>query len=217
MSPPTRRRLLRSGSLALGLGLAGCATRVLDDEENDATPSPTASEQTYTHRVDDPASATVRNRDGEPVVRSTAHTPEEDLFEDAASWAYEDWLVTDRRDREALDLSRATADADAARQFVADTDLSDATLLVHQYNVAECETRRLARIEWTEDAACGDRACVDLQLQYEDTTWGGGCQAGETDGLDDGPPYTEGTYHSEATLVRIPAEIASYGSFGYQV
>ncbi|WP_255198164.1 hypothetical protein [Halorarius litoreus] len=217
MSPPTRRRFLRAGGLALGVGLAGCATRALDGDRDDATPSPTASEPTYARRVDAPESTTVRNHDGEPVVRSSAHTPEANLFEESASWAYEAWLVADQRDREALDVSRATAGADAARQFLADTDLSTATVLVHQYTVPECETHRLDRLEWRTDAQCGDRACVDIQLRYEDTTWDGDCQASETDELDGGPPYPEGTYASEATLVRIPSEIQSYGSFGYQV
>lgn len=211
-------RFSRRGALHLSgltfLGLAGCSARPPDIGGRD-TSTPTASEPEYSHSVDSPESSKVRNPEGEPAVRSSARPPGEGVFESSASWDYEDWLVTSPREADALDFSRATTDVDAATEFVTDTDLSRETLLVHQYNVGECETRRPTRLEWDTELACGGVACTGINLSYRQDTRDSDCQGDDT-GNDDGPPYSEGSYDSEVTFVRIPARIQSYGQFGYQ-
>jgi hypothetical protein len=212
--PPSRRDVLRLSSLAL-LGLAGCATRARDADGRDAA-SPTATEPTYSRRVDAPASRPVRNPQGGPAVRSSAHTPGEDVHESSASWRHEDWLVTTGDERDALSFSRAATGVDAATAFLADTDLSAETLLVHQYAVAECETRRLDRLEWTRGLECGDAACVGIRLHSERTGRDGDCRGDGAAGTVESPSEEDARV-GEATFVRIPARIQSYGRFGYGI
>lgn len=204
----TRRAALRLSSVAL-VGFAGCGAR-------DSRESPTATERQYSHSVDAPETIKVRNPQGEPAVRSSVRSPGEDTFESSARWDYEDWIVTSSSGRDALRFSRETSGVEAARDFVTGTDLSEEALLVHQYNVGECESRRLDRLDWSDDASCGDAECVAVHLRYELTDPGGDCRGdGSADG--DGPPYEADSYHSEATFVRIPARIQSYGRFSAQV
>jgi hypothetical protein len=207
---PSRRNVLRLSSVAL-LGLAGCSTRSPDGRE-----SATATERAYSRSVDSPASSRVRDPEGRPAVRSSARSPGEDPYESSESWHYEHWLVTTREEADALDFSQTATGAESAAEFVADTDLARETLLVHQYRVGECRTRRPGRLEWDEELSCGNVECTGIELNYEHETRESDCQGTATDGSD-GPPYSEGTYDSEATFVRIPAEIQSYGRFGYQV
>lgn len=211
----SRRDALRLSSVAF-LGLAGCSTQASDADERDtSTPSPTASEQEYQHSVNAPASSTVRNPEGKPAVHSSAHSPEENLFESSASWNYEDWIVTAPPERDALNFSQTTTGVKAATDFIADTNLSEETLLVHQYNISTCETRQLDRIEWSTESKCGDVTCVGIHLSYEQTKRESDCQDDETTGSDS-PPYSADSYDSEALFVRVPGQIQSYGSFSFQ-
>lgn len=208
------RRAVLGLSVAAVAGLAGCAA-LSPDAGGSGTPSPTASEPEYSHSVDAPDSATVRKSEGEPAVRSSAHDSGEDMFESEAAWDYEDWIVTSPSERDVLEFSRGADGVEAARAFVAATDLSETTLLVHQYDVASCETRRLDRLKWGPGFSCGDVECVGLFLSYEPTECDGDC--GDTESEEsDGPPYSEGSHASEATFVRIPARIGSYGRFSVQ-
>lgn len=206
----SRRDVLRLSPTAL-LGLAGCSAGTTDADERDSA-TPTAGEPEFTHSVDSPKSATVRNPEGNPAVRSSARSPEENAFESAAAWNYEDWLITSPREGDALEFSDSATGVDSTTALVADTDFSQETLLVHQYNVPACETRRPVRIRWGGDFTCGDVECVGIRLQYDRRQRGDDCESSA-----ESPPYPEGTYDSEAAFVRVPAQIQSYGRFGYQV
>ena len=210
---PTRRDVLGVSAAALG-GLAGCGVRGTGSRE---TRSPTAAEREYEHDVGNPESVRVRNPGGEPAVRSSAHTPGEDIFEEEASWAYEDWLVHSASGRSDLEFSASTTGTEEASAFVADTDLSSETVLIHQFAIDACLTRRLERLQWTTGASCGDVQCVDIRLTYDRTHHEAGCERTESEtdgGL--GPTPREGSRHSEATFVRIPAKIESYGGLSVQ-
>lgn len=210
----SRRDVLDASGVAL-LGLAGCTAYTAAPDRGDRrTSSPTASEPTYSRRVDTPESSQVRNTEGNPAVRSSASSPGEDLYESSAGWEYEDWLVTAPRERDALAFAGATTGVDAARDFLVGTDLSEETLLVHQYNVPTCKTRHLERLEWRTDATCGAVECVELSLDYEEASRETDCR--QTD-ADDGPPYSAGSYANETTFVRIPARVQSYGAFTVRV
>lgn len=210
----TRRAVLSLSGVVL-VGLVGC-TKLISDSDRGKSPTPTASELEYSHSVDTPESIKVRNPGGEPAVRSSAHSPEEDMFESSASWEYEDWIVTTPSERDALTFSQATNGVEAARDFITATDLSETTLLVHQYNIGECETRQLNRLKWGSDFSCGDVKCVGIYLHYEPTEREGDCQA--TDSNDsDSPPYSEDSHASETTFIRTTAQIQSYGRFSVQV
>ena len=181
-------------------------------DRRDRTPTPTVGVPEYSNGVDEPASATVRNPEAEPAVRSSARSPGEDLFESSAAWEYEDWLVTAPEERDALEFASATAGIETATEFASAIDFSGETLLVHQYDVSACATRRLMGIEWREDAECGSIECVEIRLTYRET------ERDDCSGSEDqtGPPY-DGDYVSEATFVRIPDRIRSYGAFGAMV
>ena len=210
----TRREILSLSGMTLA-GLAGCTTEASDFDRQES-PSPTASEPEYSHNVDSPESITVREPDGKPVVRSALHSPEENMFESSAKWDYEDWLVTSPNERDALNFSLSTTGVEAAKEFVDATDLSETTLLVHQYNIGKCETRQLTQLKWDSDFSCGDTDCVGILLDYKSTERDGDCQVTDSDDSDS-PPYSEGSYASETTLIRIPAQIQSYGRFSVQV
>lgn len=202
-------------SAGLLLSLAGCAW---SGAETDREDSPTAGERSYAHTVDTPESITVRNPEGDPAVRSPAHSPEEDLFESSAAWDYEDWLVTSPKDRELLDFSQGTTGVETAQEFMAETDLSRSTLLVHQYNIGPCETRGLTRLKWGTEFSCGDADCAGIHLNYDETMRDRDEDCRETGSEENnGPPYPAEFHDSEATIIRLPAEIQSYGRFSTQV
>lgn len=204
---PSRRDVLRLASVA-ALGLAGCSA----GENADGVSSPTASVVTHSNTVEDPKSAVVRNPTGEPTVRSPVESPGEDLFEDEASWAYEDWLVRNPDERTALVFANAARGVEDAEEFAAETDFETETLLVHQYNLAACETRRLESLRWSTGRSCGDATCTHIDLEYDATDDESECE----DESPGGPPYPEETRENAATLLRIPARIESYGSLGSQ-
>jgi hypothetical protein len=203
----SRRDALRFSGLA-AIGLAGCASEDGPEESR----SPTATVVTHENSVSDPKSTTVRNPDGEPAVRSAVGSPEENLFEDEASWAYEDWLVRNAEEREALEFAGATTGVEDAEAFASETDLSEETLLVHQFNLAACETRTLDLLEWSTGRSCGEATCTHIDLEYDGTVDESECE-GDSPG---GPPFPEETRHNAATLIRIPARVESYGSLGSQ-
>lgn len=203
----SRRDALRLSSL-VAAGLAGCAA----GEDREGQSSPTATVVTHENSVAEPESVSVRNPDGEPAVRSTVESPGEDLFEDGADWAYEDWLVRNADEREALEFADASTGVEDAEAFAAETDLTEATLLVHQYNLAACEHRALEGLQWSTGRSCGDATCTHIDLEYDGTVDESGCD-GESPG---GPPFPEETRQNAATLVRIPAQVDSYGSLGSQ-
>lgn len=212
----SRRDALRLSSIAV-LGLAGCMLPTSGiDRQDTTTSSPTASEHEYSHQVDTPESRTMQNPEGKPAVRSSAHSPLEDTFESSAKWDYEDWLVTSSQEWDALTFSPATTGVEAATEFIANTNLSKETLLIHQYNVGSCETRKLDYLKWDTEENCGDEVCGAVKLKYEKVERENDCQDNDTDGSD-GPPYSEDSHGSEATIIRLPKQIQSYGRFGYQV
>ena len=208
----TRREVLTLSGIAL-VGLAGCSTRATDPDDRNTS---TVTERQYSHSIDTPDSIRVRNPEGKPAIRSSAHSPEENVSESSASWDYEDWIVTSPSERNALNFPQAANGAEAARDFIAATDLSEETLLVHQYNIDECETRQLDRLKWSNDVSCGDVECVGLYLTYEPTERDSDCQDNDSDDSDS-PPDREDSHDSETTFIRIPTQIQSYGSFSVQV
>ncbi|WP_459193872.1 hypothetical protein [Halosimplex sp. J119] len=198
MSPFSRRRVLATGTAALFAGLSGCA-----NSGGASTETPTVTERSFEHSVSDPAAHTVRNEDGEPAVRSSARSTDERMLGTPTRMADEYWTVTGADKRDALDFSGATTGAEAARSFAAETDLSTATLVVHQYYVEKCVTHRLERLRWGA-ADQGLEGATAIRLAYEDAERDGDCEQ-------------EGIGPIEATLFRIPAEIGPVTRFGYQV
>lgn len=209
----SRRDALHLSTVVL-LGLAGCSTQ--SDAERQSTSTPTVSKPEYSHSMDSPDSTKVRNPNGEPAVRSSTRSPEENLFESTASWNYENWVVTSSGGQDALSFARATTGVEAATDFAAHTDFSEETLLIHQYNIGKCETRQPTRLRWGNGFTCGDVSCAGISLNYDQDTPSSGCQETAT-ASNDSPPYSEGSYDNESTFVRIPAQIQSYERFRSQV
>lgn len=208
LCPVSRRTALRAATGVL-VGLAGCSTQ---DDSDETTP--TATEQSFAHRIAAPETVTARNPKGVPAVRSAVESPTEDSHESTAAWNWEEWLVPNEQSAAALTFSLETREIDAIRAFITDTDFSTETLLIHQYNVGNCRTMALTNLRWT-DTTCGDRECTRLKLQYEQSVREE-CAEHETN-ENESPPYAEGTYANEATIIRIPANVESFGQFGYLV
>ncbi|WP_435360468.1 hypothetical protein [Haloarchaeobius sp. DFWS5] len=207
----SRREILHLSSIGLA-GLAGCAGQGPNDSGG-KTPTATAGEPTYSDVVDSPASVTVRNSEGKSAVRSTEHSPEENLSESEPQWDYEDWLVTSTAEGEALEFQSTTTGGDEAATFVADTDFASETVVVHQYNISPCETRRPNRLKWGENFSCGGATCAGIYLGYEEEDVDDECEDDESFG---GPPSSDDPHDSEAALVRIPDQLRSYGRFSSQ-
>jgi len=195
--PSTRREALLLSAAGL-LGLAGCGGA------NSETSSPTAAEPTYSRTVEEPESVTIRNTDGVPALGSTAETVGWPTETPPSIGASEHWLIRNPAEREALAFRFGTEDVEQAKEFLAATDLSTATVFCHQYAIQSCRTRRLAKLQWGT-TSCGDVQCNSIFLQYD------------TDDRPDDCTNDEGSpKESEATLIRIPAEIDSFGSFAFQ-
>jgi len=207
----TRRDALSLVGASL-LALAGCSGETSEPGDGQSQ-TPTAAEPDYSHVVDDPDAVRVRNSNGEPAVRSSVESPGEDIFESSATWDYEDWLLTTSSERAALTFSDGTTGVEEATGFINGTDLSEETVLVHQYNISECETRRIDQLKWGDGFSCGSAQCVGIRLNYALSEQKNDCPSTDSGS---GPPYDEGTRANETTFVRIPALISSYGRFGVQ-
>ncbi|WP_379732258.1 hypothetical protein [Halolamina salina] len=151
------------------------------------------TERGYEERVDDPESVTVRHAGGEPAVRSTLVSP-------TMEWDSERWLVGSRDELEALYFSADATGVDAAEAFLAGTDLSAESVLVHQYRVDECVDWELQRLQWRE-AEQGPAGSVAVELRYESTERGSDCERGDDEDV-------------AATFVRIPATFERVTRFG---
>lgn len=183
---PPRRTVL--ASVAAGAAtLAGCS-----DASSSPTPSPTRTERGYAHELTSPATCRLRNPDGEVAVRSDAHDP-------PGGWLNEGWLVTSPAERDALSFAFATRGIEAARAFVRETDLTEATVLVNQYRVDRCESRRLERLRWDE-AAQGPDGGVRVELTYDLVERHDDCQHGESE-------------HVGVTLIRVPTDAERLHAF----
>lgn len=194
-----RRRVLATGVAALLAGLSGCT----NSGGGEPTDTATVTERSYERSVSNPATHTIRNDDGEPAVRSSVRSTDDDLLGTPTRMAHEYWPVTDADERVALDFSGATTGGEAARTFAAETDLSSATLVVHQYYVEKCRTHRLERLQWGAAEEKLEGAVV-IRLAYEDADRDGDCDG---DALED----------MEATLFRILDDVGPITRFGYSV
>lgn len=203
----SRREILGISGVGI-LGLAGCAGDTVGLSEQ--TASPTASEREYAHAVESPESVTVRATDGVPAVRSSARTPNKNLFDDTTKWDDEEWLVRTTEERDSLLFSASANGIEQAQSFLTGTELSETTLLVHQYTIDRCATKELDRLAWDTNRSCGEQTCSALQLEYQRIRRDEMCGTPETDATDS----ASDTLDSEATFVRIPAQIEQYRSFG---
>lgn len=212
---PTRRHTLHLSVVAL-IGLAGCATQGSPETAPDGTSTPTATERVYDDGVDDPETRKVENPDGEPAVRSSAHTPSRDdptqgEAESDSQWRHEYWFVTESVERDALEFSQSTTGVDEASAFVADTDLSETTLLVQQYRVEACTTVSLERLEWTGVGGGAERR-IDLRAIYDDPSEDG-CATDSPNGSDN--KTDDDGMAVRATVARIPVDASRVDGFQY--
>lgn len=207
----TRRDALHLSILPL-LGIAGCTTGSFDETP---TTSSTATEQTYEHSVDVPETSTIRHPEGKPAVRSSERFPEEDILESSSLWGHERWIIDTPRERDALEFAEGATGVDRAKDFIADTDLSQETLLVHQYYVDGCTTHTLDQLKWGETSA-GDAVGTAIRLNYDTVERDADCQSrdSEDDNPADGSDPTDDT---ETMFVRIPDTFGVVVSIGYQV
>lgn len=178
----SRRDALRLSSITL-VGLAGCTGASSEQSpnegpsnpENSAIPTETASERSYSHTVHNSETVKVRNPDGLPAIVSTSNQPERDILhhsgvrENAPGWDQESWFVTSPEGREALKFPEdTTTGVEEATRFISNTDLSEETLAVHQYQNVDCMTVNLAEIKWDRDERAPEGAYA-ISMQYDET------------------------------------------------
>lgn len=166
-------------------GFAGCAQM-----NAESTPTPAATEPTFSNDLKEPPYRQLRHSAGEPALRSSAVSP-------PSGWESARWVVTSSEERDAIDVSSEATGTAEAREFLRDTDFSTETVLVHQYRLDDCVGRQLDRVRWT-DSEDGPDGTFTIQMEY--AMRDRDCQGDDADAV-------------EATLVRLPAAIAQVGEF----
>lgn len=189
MSCRSRRHVL-SGVAALLVGWSGCT-----DVDTVNSSTPTLTEREFPHGVSTPLTRQARHPEGDPAVRSSVETP-------TRGWSSTEWVVTSPRERDALVFSPDVTGVGGVKEFVDETDLSEQTLLVHQYSIEACRTRQLEQLQWREAAAGPERTAI--HLEYATTERGGNCQR-------------EAHPSVEATFALIPNRVAQIGRFSSAV
>lgn len=222
MIPPrsTRRDVLHLSAAAL-VGLAGCAGRGADDPASGGTGTPTPTERDFPHGVDAPETRKVSNPEGEPAVRSSGHSPSREKtfhgqMESSSNWLHEYWFVTAPDERDALEFAPSATGVDAAAAFVADTDLSRATLLVQQYVAEACTSVTLKRIEW-KPVDSGPEGAVEIRTNFDDVRDETCQQESEHASEHDSSHEERDSVPNEirAIVTRIPVDATEVRGFGY--
>jgi hypothetical protein len=141
MVPCTRRRVV-GGVLALGVLLTGC------NDRTERPPPPTTTRQPRKRVARDPDSITLRGPTAEPIVtlRSAGKTTDEG---DPRAWRGRG-LIADRKAADRLEIADVE-DAEAARQFVAETDFASETLGFETWRVEECRRVELCYVSWDDE------------------------------------------------------------------
>lgn len=222
----TRREVLAVSGFALA-GFAGCGARSSERPDSGVggdgseTASPTATERSYANAVSEPERRTLRNPAGNPAVRSSAHEPGPDPtptngVDEPSAWIHEHWFVTGQEERNAMEYSGSTDGVEPARAFVAETEFSEASVLVQQYAVGECTTVDVRRIRWSE-VEDGPPGAIDLRVDYDDSEREGDCETDAEHGSGhDNEEQTESIVVA-ATITRIPVPVETVRSFSYQL
>ncbi|WP_135806576.1 hypothetical protein [Halorussus marinus] len=190
MVPLTRRRLLQGATAAMA-GLAGCGESVTDTATDSASVPPEDGDRTI------PDHRTVRNAENRPPVwfRDVDATTETASDDDPPTHRDGRGFVAGTEDADRLRYADVEG-AEAARQFVADTDFGEATVYVLARPVRECLTLELCNVSWSERDVE-----VDFGSRHRDADVS--CRADAHDGV--------------SVLIRIPEaldpdEVNSYGS-----
>lgn len=182
MATLSRRRFLGAvAGAGLAVGTSGCTGTT-----GTPTATPTANEVRLSHAVETPDARRVRNPNGAPAVRSS-------LVDPPGGWTDATWAVSSPDDRESLEFAPEAVGVDAAREFVRATDLSARTVLVDQYRVGACSTRRLERLRWDRHAT-GPGEGAGVAVEYATVDRDADCEEGDPADV-------------EATLVRVPADV----------
>lgn len=177
------RRLFFASVSTLLAGASGCTT-------TGSSPTPTRTEQGFAHTISTPTAAKIRQEDGNPAVRSS-------LFSPARGWDSEEWTVSSAKQRDALRF--ASSGDDEAREFVENSDLSTHTILIHQYGIKACLTRRLKTVRWRMDPDAPDGYAA-ISMDYVPSERDIECRADRPTNI-------------EATIVRVPSDIEGIGEF----
>jgi hypothetical protein len=137
----TRRRVIGS-ALALSALLAGC------NDRPERPPPATTARSPQKHVARDPDSITLRGPATEPIV--TVEPAEQTTDEsDPRSWRGRG-LIASREVADRLTIADV-ADAEAARQFVAETEFATETLGYEAWRVEECRRRELCHVVWDDE------------------------------------------------------------------
>ena len=126
-----------------------------------ATPSPTATEnsveRSYAHCSRDIPTRRARHPEGKPVIRSATFTP-------TTGWISTRWIVASPSERDALTYTADATGVGAVREFIDDTDLSEHSLLVYQYNYDHCAPLEVERVLWGDSAD----GAYDIAIEFAD-------------------------------------------------
>lgn len=138
---PNRRQFLRSAAALAGVGaVAGCGGTAESSGTAVAGPNRDPPEDAVT----DPATAVLRAPADEAVLREPGDT-ETDSAARNDEWSHS--LIADGSAVSVADVDGA----EAARQFLADTDFDAETVYVERHVVGECYDHRLCWVRWTAD------------------------------------------------------------------
>lgn len=172
----------RRGFLSLPAAAAASSAGCLGNGEDSTTEQ---NDGVLQNTEQNPSFEKLRNSSGEMAVRSSAVEPDEE-----AGWAPMHWLINSAKDYFVLDIPSEVEGRTEVRGMLENTDFSTNAVLVHQYNVEECLTRDVKKVQWDETGVRIEYVARDRQTD---------CEADAFD--------------VEATFVRIPGEVRELGNF----
>ncbi|RZH67132.1 hypothetical protein [Natrinema altunense] len=142
----SRRGVLRTGLVAVGIGTAGCADESPGESDSDSR----------TERVSSPDTASIRGDTATPLVRRKPESDDAgggdeggDSDADAGTEAASDLLLvlTGSTAVDELEYDRDREESDAVRSLLAGTSFGEESVIVYQDRVGECYAHRLEYVE----------------------------------------------------------------------
>ncbi len=131
----SRRGVLRTGLVAVGIGTAGCADESSGESDSDSR----------TERVSSPDTASIRGDTATPLVRREPESDDDDDGTEAASDLL--LVLTGSTAVDELEYDRDREGSDAVRSLLAGTSFGEESVIVYQDRVGECYAHRLEYVE----------------------------------------------------------------------
>lgn len=181
----SRRRILKCVPAIL-TGVSGCTGQNYQSEDTSTTPTATKRKQDFPHSTKTPVTKKVRASSGTFAVRSSTFTP-------ASEWKTTEWLVSSEDERDAITFSNGASGVEDAKKFLNGFDFSNKTVLIVQYPINKCRTKKLELLKWGP-ANGGSNGTASFWLEFSIVKRETSCEESPEEDI-------------EATLVQVPDDV----------